>query len=78
MNKKDKANLDFILKSETEEFEKWMKTASSDDIDYAIELLRLARLELSVQEIDIVDSLEEELNDYTEAKKVIDRIRNAR
>ena len=37
------------------DFDDWLNTASDDDIDYALEIIKLAKLEL----LDDVDSLDD-------------------
>jgi hypothetical protein len=61
-----------------EEFQAWMDQADQEDITYAMELIRQARTENMVQEMELRDSIEfyEKKNDFPDAKLVIDRIKN--
>ncbi len=53
-----------------EAFEQWLNQADDDDIDYALELVKRARSELSVKAMEIIDEAIEENSqgDYTIAK----------
>lgn len=67
MNDWDKNNLQFILSLDEEGFEDWYATLSTDDMDYALELLKTARTEVAMQ----VASLHDDLEDVTDAKNVL-------
>lgn len=71
MNDEDRKNLNFIMRSEEKHFDAWLDEATSDDVEYALELVRQAKLELMVQEAEYYD----EVVELTEANKVLDRIR---
>ena len=64
MNDWDRSNLHFILDSDEATLEDFYSWATSDDIDYALSLVRQARTELLVQEAEILDEL---LTDATAA-----------
>ena len=72
MNKEDSANLGFLMGLPEEEFDRWMNSASGKDIDYALELIRLARSESIIQEFELLDSID---GDLTEAKNIIHSIK---
>ena len=71
MNDWDRNNLNFILTSMDDAFEKWMMEASTDDLAYAMELVARYRRELS----EIEDKLTEEITDFTEARQIINRVK---
>ena len=55
MNSYDRANLSFLMNSSPETIRDWYEHVSEDDIQYALELIRQARLEMSLQESDYTD-----------------------
>ena len=71
MNDWDRNNLNFILTSMDDAFEKWMMEANADDLSYALELIARHRRELS----DIEEKLTEEITDFTEARQIINRVK---
>ena len=71
MNDFDKDNLEFFLHGDQKEFEEWMNQASSEELDYAIRLIRLAKAELVEQEYAMLD----EVPYVTDAKEVLKRFR---
>lgn len=72
MNQWDRDNLNFIMNSTNEGFDEWLEQADDDDIQYALELIRMAKAELMVQELEFLD----EISNYSDAAKLIERIRN--
>jgi len=50
MNEWDRDNLEFIMNTTNESFDEWLDQADNDDIAYALELIRMAKAELMVQE----------------------------
>lgn len=62
--------------SSPEEFDEWMNVATTDDIDYAMELIRQHRLELMNTELELQDLMAVHEDEMTEAKAVIERIKN--
>ena len=71
MNEWDKDNLNFIMNASEEGFDEWLDQADNDDIDYALELIRMAKAELMVQEMEMTDTV----SNFTEAKQLIERIK---
>jgi N-glycosylase/DNA lyase len=78
MNKWDLDNLEFLLTLDTQEFDEWMEQADSDDIEYALQLIRNRRTEIAVEEMDLCEVQEfyEKKSDFSEALEVINRIKN--
>jgi hypothetical protein len=72
MNEWDKDNLEFIMNTTDESFDEWLDQADNDDIAYALELIRMAKAELMVQEMEFTD----EISNFSEASQLIDRIKN--
>lgn len=60
MNDWDKDNLRFLMNINSKELQKWFEQADDDDIQYANELLRAARLEISLRAAEIIDEAAEE------------------
>jgi hypothetical protein len=71
MNDWDKKNLHFIINSMDAAFDDWMRQASQDDINYALELIANYRQEL----LDMEDSLFGDVTDFTEANQIINRVK---
>lgn len=72
MNPWDLDNLRFLMNIKQNEFDEWMEQASEDDIDYALELIKCARSELTVQLMDAEEELQEcDGMDLSEAQKVL-------
>lgn len=71
MNDWDRDNLNFLLTIDSETFEDWLQQADEDDIDYAIELLRAAKSELIVQQMEVLDGVQ----DISTANNFIEQIR---
>jgi hypothetical protein len=67
MNDHDRNNLNFLLTVSPEVFDDWMDQADEDDIDYAIELLRMRKSELNLKELELSDGVE----DTTQANQVL-------
>lgn len=76
MNDHDKKNLDFILYAPQNEFDKWMEEASMDDIDYALEIIRQSKVEIMMEQIELQDLAVMDHDDVTEAKNILNRIKN--
>jgi len=72
MNNWDRDNLKFIMETDDGAFDVWLDQADDRDIEYALELIRMARAELMVQEMEITDSV----SNFTEANLLIERIKN--
>jgi hypothetical protein len=71
MNNWDRDNLNFLLTIDSETFEDWLQQADEDDIDYAIELLRAAKSELIVEQMEVLDMVQ----DTSTANNFIEQIR---
>ena len=76
MNSRDRANLDFLMNTSAEDFESWLDAASTDDIDYAMELVKKSKSELLLQQIELQDLMAEYEEDMVDAKLAIERIKN--
>lgn len=72
MNEWDRDNLNFIMNSSEEGFDEWLDQADNDDIAYALELIRMAKAELMVQEMEVTD----DISNFNEANQLIERIKN--
>ena len=72
MNDWDRDNLEFIMNSSTKEFEDWLDQADNEDVFYALELIRMAKTELIVQEMELSD----DVSNFKEANQLIERIKN--
>jgi hypothetical protein len=72
MNQWDMDNLTWIRSAPEEEFQEWMKQASDDDIRYALELLAMARKQMTDEMTYLNDY---EIVDFTDAKALIGRIK---
>jgi hypothetical protein len=68
MNDWDRDNLKFIMETDDGAFDVWLDQADDRDIEYALELIRMARAELMVQEMEITDSV----SNFTEANLLIE------
>ena len=73
MNNWDKGNLDFILNSTDADMEDFLSWASDEDLRYALELIQLAKAELAVQEIEMLETKDDE--DFSQAQAVLERFR---
>jgi len=73
MNNWDKGNLDFILNSTDEDMEDFLSWASDEDLRYALELIQLAKNELVVQEIEMLEAKANE--DFSQAQAVLEQFR---
>jgi hypothetical protein len=72
MNEWDRDNLKFIMETDDGAFDEWLEQADDNDINYALELIRMARAELMVQEMEMTDSV----SNFTEANLLIERIKS--
>lgn len=59
MNKHDMDNLEYIRSLNEEQFDAWSESLSLDDLQYAIDLLKAARTELTLQELELTDEVED-------------------
>ena len=76
MNDHDKNNLNFLLYSNQKDFEAWMKEASVDDIDYALEIIRKSKSELIVEQMELQEMAIMYEDDIGEAKHILNRIKD--
>lgn len=75
MNDWDRNNLHFILDSDEETLKDFYSWATQDDIEYALSLVREAKAELDVAELELLYETTEE-NGLTEAREVLSRYTN--
>jgi len=73
MNNWDKGNLNFILNSTDADMEDFLSWASDEDLRYALELIQLAKAELEVKEIEMLET--EANEDFSQAQAVLERFR---
>jgi hypothetical protein len=73
MNDWDRGNLDFILNSSDADLEDFYSWASDEDLLYALELIQLAKAELEVEEIEMLEAEADE--DLSQAQAVLQRFR---
>jgi hypothetical protein len=76
MNEHDRSNYNFLLNISQESFDAWLDQASSDDIDYALEIIKKGRTEATVELMELEDIMYTYDDDMKEAKEVIERIKN--
>lgn len=67
MNDHDRNNLNFIMSLDEDGFEEWSATLSQDDVDYALELIKAARVEVMMKAAEYTD----EVKDTAEAMSVL-------
>ena len=73
MNNWDKGNLNFILNSTDEDMEDFLSWASDEDLLYALQLIQIAKAELEVKEIEMLET--EANEDFSQAQAVLKRFR---
>lgn len=73
MNDWDRGNLDFILNCTDADLEDFYSWASDEDLIYALQLIHLAKAELIVEEIELIESEADE--DVSQAQTVLQRFR---
>ena len=73
MNDWDRGNLDFILNSSDADLEDFYSWASDEDLLYALELIQLAKAELEVEEIEMLEAEADE--DLSQARAVLEQFR---
>ena len=69
MNKYDRSQLNFIMSLDDKAFDNWALELTDDDLQYALELIKRARAEQSVQEQELLDAIED--LDLSEANAVL-------
>ena len=72
MNDFDRENVNFLLNASKEDMEDWYLHATEDDYNYALEIIRAARTELEMQELELIDG-EIEYDDLIEARSVLSK-----
>lgn len=70
MNNYDRTQLNFIMNLSDEDFEAWADQVDADDIQYAMELIQQARLEMALQEQELMEADLED-SDFAEARAVL-------
>ena len=75
MNDWDRNNLHFLLDSDEDTLNDFYSWATADDLEYALKLIREAKSELDVAELELLDESTEE-NGLTEARQVLSRYTN--
>ena len=70
MNPHDRENVNFIMSLSTSEFDAWAEELTTDDLSYAMEILRQARMDMLEQEDALINAQAEEDN-YAEARDVL-------
>jgi len=73
MNEWNRGNLNFILTSTDADMEDFLSWASDEDLAYALELIRLARAELELEEILMLELDEDP--DTSQAQIILERFR---
>jgi len=76
MKKYDRDNLKFLMTCPEKDFDSWMNEATSDDVSYALELIRQAKSELLVEEMELHETAIMFDDDMTDAKQLLERIKN--
>jgi hypothetical protein len=74
MDPNDHKNVNFIMSLSNDQFEIWAVSLSQDDIDYAVEIIKQARLDLLEQEDTLMNAQAED-NNFAEAREVLSRFR---
>lgn len=70
MTERDRDNLNFLLTVSPKVFQNWLDQADDDDVEYALELIHYAKMEMIVAELERRDEVE----DVSLARKELDRI----
>ena len=73
MNNFDRENVNFLLTASKADMDEWYRYATEDDYTYALEILRAARSELEIQELELLDSEVAEASDLLEARSVLSK-----
>mgnify|MGYP006286334963 CR=1 FL=1 len=71
MNEHDRSNVNFIMSLNERQFDEWASDLTDDDIEYAIEIIKLARAELDIEKM-LLDT-EHEVEDLTLAKQFLQK-----
>ena len=76
MNDFDRTNLDFLLSADAETFQQFLLESDDDDIQYALELIQRYKAELMVHEMELEESVDEEMGlNLTDARAVLRKFR---
>lgn len=77
MNDWDRDNLEFIMNCGDEEFFEWLEQCDDDDVEYALQLIQLAKAELMEQTYDVINRESERVvlksGKYPEAQEVLNK-----
>ena len=73
MNSRDQANLDFIMNTSEKDFDEWLETATQDDIDYAMELIRRSRTDKMIEIMELQDLMASHEDEMEDAQEVLSR-----
>lgn len=76
MKKYDRDNLKFIMTCSEKDFDAWMNEATNDDVEYAMELIRQAKSELLIEEMELHETAIMFDDDVVDAKQILERIKN--
>jgi hypothetical protein len=71
MNDHDRSNLNFLLAASEETLADWYQSATDDDLAYAQELLQVARSELTLQALEVIDNDVDE--NFEQAKTILEQ-----
>ena len=67
MNKHDRDNYIFLMSLSPQQFDEWFLTIGEDDVQYAMELIQMARLEIAEQLVTLLDDVQ----DVSDASKLL-------
>ena len=76
MNDFDRENIEHLLYCSNEEFSEWANAMDTETLLYTIKLIQQAKIELALEELGLIESLESEsgtMEDLTEANAVLSR-----
>lgn len=76
MNSRDRANLEFLMNTPEDDFSEWLETASNDDVEYALELIRKSKTEKMIEIMELQDLMAQDVEDMDDARTVWERVRN--
>lgn len=71
----DLTNLRFLMNSDPQTLQEFYESASDEDIDYALELIRYAKQENARKVLEVVDTYVGESAQYPEANAVLAKFR---
>jgi len=60
MNDFDRENIEHLLTCSNNEFNEWANAMDTDTLLYTIKLIQQAKIELALEELKLIDSLESE------------------